>query len=198
MHATSRRVVSRSLLVEHGSTSAAGAESTARIDADLLLGVLSFRLRERLGMRNAIRQLACTDNRVALRFVMAVDEADDDAARGDVLLFRLPNASRRLLGKVLLQNAFFRFGLDPRHRLRWIGRADDDALFNATVVVDDLWRLRCTPGVGEYVAYGPFRNWFAWMPRPIMQAVCWSHGPRLFARLKARDGVGGNATHACL
>ena len=82
--------------------------------------------------------------------------------------------------------------------MHWIGRADDDALFNVTAVMNDLWQLQRLPGASEYAACGPFRNWYAWMPRPIMQAVCWSHGPRLFARLKARDGIGGNSTHACL
>ena len=128
------------------------------IRASLLLGVLTFNLKGRLARRNAIRTLSVADERVVVRFVMAADEAESDVSEGDVLLFKLRNASRRLVGKLLLQNAFYRYALDPCHTITYIGRAYDDALFNTSVIMDDLSRLQNSYASG-HVAYGPFRNW---------------------------------------
>ena len=175
-----------------------GREHIPGIRAILLVGVLSFKLPGRRQQRDAIREhwRGNDASRATLRFVLASDEADADADSEDMLLFDVSNQSRHTLGKLLLQNAFFRFALQPRHRVKYIARADDDAIFNASSLVDDLMLLMHFP----YVVYGPFRNWYQWMPREMI-GVCWSSNPGLFLKVRNRHELANssreNATHPC-
>ena len=162
----------------------------------LLIGVISFSQPGRLKLRNLLRSLLVRDPRVALRFVMAEDESATAADRddGDMLLFRVSNVSRRRLGKLLLQNAFFLHALAAK--VPFVARLDDDALVNASAVMDDLELTRHR----AHVAYGPFRNWYQWMPAE-MTATCWTRGPRLYLRVRGRHVAGNTsveeATHPC-
>ena len=119
------------------------------IRAELLLGVFSFgsrrpksgvgggaysllstRIHLRKQLRAHYRQGA--DERAVVRFVQPADEAEGDAESDDMLLLEVDRRNRSVIGKFLLQSAFFRFALLPQHRLRYIGRADDDAIVNVS------------------------------------------------------------------
>jgi len=108
--------------------------------------------------------------------------------------------NRSVIGKFLLQSAFFRFALLPQHRLRYIGRADDDAIVNVSTIIDELMAHRLLRTT-RYLVYGPLRNWFMWMPAEMVE-VCWSTSPKLFEKLHKRmveaNGSRRYQTHPCL
>ena len=135
----------------------------------LLIGVLSFNHSGRLERRQYIRALTPPHHDAVLRFVMAEDEAEMDASAGDVLLLRLgTNRSQHIslsfrgtVGKLLLQNAFFRWVVQKQFRkFRFVARADDDTLVSVPMIVGQLNRVP----THETVVYGPFGEWYWWLP----------------------------------
>ena len=105
----------------------------------LLVGVLSF-IGTAARRRRDIQRRACgADADAALRFVMVAsrEAAAEATALGDVVQVVLPqNGSRwvHVAGKLMLQNALLRFTSSLPACVRFIARADGDALFNAGAI----------------------------------------------------------------
>ena len=145
----------------------------------LVVGVLSF-IGTVARRRRDIQRRACgADADAALRFVMVASKeaAAEATALGDVVQVVLPqNGSRwvHLAGKLMLQNALLRFASSLPACVRFIARADDDALFNAGAIARLL--LPSTAAAqSELIVFGPFRNVYAWHVES-MTASCWNYG----------------------
>ena len=143
-------------------------------DADypllLLVGVMSHRSPIALGRRNAMRAMTPTARGVAIRFVLGKDTPDTDAHLPDMLAFDVKE-SGRLLGTYLLTNAFFRYATALSPRVPFIGRADDDALFNPPAVLAELMGATCSVHAG-------FENG-AYYASPIRPPACVRPGLRV-------------------
>lgn len=169
----------------------------------LLIGVMSYRSPVALGRRNAMRSLMRSTRGGAVRFVLATETPDVDAASPDVLTFSVPE-STRVLGTFLLNNAFFRHALKLHPKVPFIGRADDDSLFDPQTVLRELMAAAClqpfseptvpswltrkppacsfsaatsSPSTASAVnlVYGDFHEWYMWSPS-AMQATCFDFG----------------------
>lgn len=156
----------------------------------LHVGVLSCNQTGRLERRQIMRELIPSHPQALLQFVMAEDEAEQDAACSNVLLLALHvNHSvislvrRRKIGKFLLQNTFFRHA--ARHSTaHWVARADDDALFSLATITDMLRRV---PAVHARLSvFGPFGKFYAWLPT-LLQPTCWRSDPWGFSLRGGRD-----------
>ena len=143
----------------------------------LVVGVLSFNHSTRASRRQWIRILAGDDASARLFFVLPLDEPDSDSHFDDVLSFPIASADRFVIGKLLLQNAWYRFAVRelPKHVV-WIARMDDDAAASLPAIAGQLDRLDVRPNE-DRVVYGHHLNWYMWNPSS-MQAVCWDYGPR--------------------
>ena len=97
---------------------------------------------------------------VLVRFVMptlSVNEFASDSMSIDVMFMPIPSYRRELIGKYLLQNAFFRWSLRTLPRtVTWIVRADDDAIWSPFAL---SWRLHALSqqAVEEPIIYGSFK-----------------------------------------
>lgn len=98
------------------------------------------------------------------------------------------------VAKFVIQNAFFRRALATG--ARFIGRADDDAVFNASAIhlrllhawahapAREVRPPGATGAMGAdatrharpYIVYGPFYEWFAWDTRRL-HGVCFAYNP---------------------
>ena len=161
----------------------------------LVVGVLSF-IGTAARRRRDIQRRACgADADAALRFVMVASKeaAAEATALGDVVQVALPqNGSRwvHVAGKLMLQNALLRFASSLPACVRFIARADDDALFNAGAIARLL--LPSTAAAqSELTIFGPFRNVYAWHVES-MTASCWNYW--LSGSLRCIDSF--KATHA--
>ena len=161
----------------------------------LVVGVLSF-IGTAARRRRDIQRRACgADADAALRFVMVAsrEAAAETTALGDVVQVVLPqNGSRwvHVAGKLMLQNALLRFASSLPACVRFIARADDDALFNAGAIARLL--LPSTAAAqSELTIFGPFRNVYAWHVES-MTASCWNYW--LSGSLRCIDSF--KATHA--
>ena len=130
----------------------------------MLVGIFSWPTREGLRRRDVIRATMPLGPRALVRFVM-VAARDKTKARSSVIEdgpergvwnYRLPYAARvhsKLIGKYVLANLFLRHAATLGHR--FILRTDDDALFNAGAVAEQLARL---PLAWTHVVYGVSRE----------------------------------------
>ena len=167
------------------------SRSDARRDADgpaLLIGVVSWPTREGQRRRDSIRKLCTVSGQlVALRFVLKKAAASPvernhktAERRDDVLQFELPRAQiawrgqSDIVGKFLLLNAFFRYAASLPGTIRYVGRADDDALFNASAVALQLISLSAD---FTHVVYGSARQWYMW-DSTSMSPTCFAWSPR--------------------
>ena len=122
----------------------------------LLLGVVSWPAKEHLRRRQAIRRLAGTfDGLATLRFLMVAETEASEP--DDVLRYELPHSEwsglRAHVGKFWLCNAFLRHAatLQVAH----VGRADDDALFNASAIALQLAMQHLDALLeGKHLGYG--------------------------------------------
>ena len=178
------------------------AKTNHSSEAVVLLGVFSFsHLAGAAQRRSALRRLMPSSSAATVRFVMLASERElamEKLAHGDIWDFDLTGAgdmrSWRELGKYLLQNAFFRLAVSAEQpSYRFIGRADDDAVFNVSGVAARLasvWRLYAASSgssaasgaatarpqdSGPFLAYGAFHEWYMW-DLGKMHATCWAHG----------------------
>ena len=161
----------------------------------LVVGVLSFNGTTARRRRDIQRRACGADADAALRFVMVASEeaAAEATALGDVMQVALPqNGSRwvHVAGKLMLQNALLRFASSLPACVRFIARADDDALFNAGAIARLL--LPSTAAAqSERIVFGPFKNVYAWHVESMM-ASCWDYG--LSGSLRCINSF--KATHA--
>lgn len=152
----------------------------------MLVGVPSFRSEVALKRREAIRELmavgappAAADSRasVTVRFVMADDQRDSDAARGDCWFFPLP-ASRRAkqsygLEKYLLSNHFLRYAVTRNDTPPLLVLSDDDTVFNATSLTQQMAPFSSTPRL----VFGNVEEWFMWDPIAMI-STCFAYSSR--------------------
>ena len=101
-------------------------------------------------------------------------QAGPDTAFGDVMLCHISAFDRRRVGKLLLQNAFFRSALSSSITYRFIGRADDDAAVSLPALTSVLAQLNLRSAVRE-VVLGPIRSWYMWDPQTL-RPVCYDAG----------------------
>ena len=107
--------------------------------ASLLLGVFSWLTPESLRRRKSIRRLCTLSEDVHLRFVLP--GLASDANHSDILSFPVPaTVQLPLTGKFLLATAFLRHAVALATH-SFIGRTDDDALFNASAIALTLGML---------------------------------------------------------
>ena len=168
----------------------------------MLVGVPSHRHAVALQRREAIRELcACVDTSgaigpssadtsadaaasssaastaITLRFVMAQDQADVDRDRGDVWLFDLPAARRTKktygLEKYLLSNRFLRTAAARKDTPLLVVLADDDTLFNATLLAARMAPFARLPSL----VFGNVEEWFMWDP-VAMISTCFAYSSR--------------------
>ena len=126
---------------------------------ELLIGVMSFRSPVAAGRRHSIRQLMHRSPATAVRFVLADSAPDSDSMADDVLLLAVPE-SGRTLGTYLLTNAYLRWATKLQPAVKYIGRADDDALFDLPTVLSEV-RSVAASGWSSLI-YGPFHEWYMW------------------------------------
>ena len=98
-----------------------------------------------------------------MRFVLAAATPDQDAGLPDVLLLPVKESSR-MIGTYLLMNAFLRYAVHQT-TVSYIGRADDDSLFDLQTVLSELHAL---PRQWTNVIYGPFSEWYMWSPSAML------------------------------
>ena len=147
--------------IESGSLASLACSPLA--DARLVIGILSFRSPVGLARRQWIRNLMRVTPTAAVRFVLSNATPDEDAGAADMLLLHAAESGRSL-GTYLLTLAFFRHALAHQPRIPFIGRADDDSLFDPPTVLAELEAV----GAGAHVVYGPYHEWSQWMPRAMM------------------------------
>ena len=124
----------------------------------LLAGAISFgRSSTSQTRRHAMRTACSPSAAAALRFVMPESGYGpaEAAQHRDVLLVPVPVAHEKVLGKLLLQNAFLRYSVRLPPCVRFVARADDDSLVNLTAVarllrtthtaLGEHWDLVCAP-----------------------------------------------------
>ena len=136
--------------------------ASALTDATLLIGIMSYKGAVPLARRQQVRRLIHVEPGAAVRFVMSNSTPDRDAASPDMLLLPVVDGGRTL-GTYLNVNAFFRYALSLRPRITFIGRADDDALFDPPTILAELRAF----GPASLV-YGPFHEWYQWVPNTMM------------------------------
>lgn len=162
----------------------------------MLVGVPSHRHTVALQRRDAIRELvaggqpqaatpsssaaaaaASSAASVMLRFVMAQDQADADRERGDVWLFDLPAARRAKktygLEKFLLSNRFLREAARRADTPALVVLADDDTLFNATLLATRMAPFASLPTL----VFGNVEEWFMWDPIAMI-STCFAYSSR--------------------
>ena len=143
-------------------------------DAHLVIGILSFRSPVGLARRQWIRNLMRVTPTAAVRFVLSNATPDEDAGAADMLLLHAAESGRSL-GTYLLTLAFFRHALAHQPRIPFIGRADDDSLFDPPTVLAELEAV----GASAHVVYGPYHEWYQWMPRAMMP-TCFAYSTGRF------------------
>ena len=164
----------------------------------LLVGVFSWPTSEGARRRDVIRRrcpLSSVSGPAARRFIMPAtgNPTTSKGQHSDVLYFALPQidwkAASTTIAKYLLMNRFLREAV--RSTASFVGRADDDALFNASSIA---WQLASLPGSARLV-YGSTKQFYMW-DRSSMTATCFAWSPRR-AQLRQREQRGG-AHHPCL
>jgi hypothetical protein len=140
----------------------------------LVIGILSFRSPVGLARRQWIRNLMRVTPTAAVRFVLSNATPDEDAGAADMLLLHAAESGRSL-GTYLLTLAFFRHTLALKPRIPFIGRADDDSLFDPPTVLAELEAV----GASAHVVYGPYHEWYQWMPRAMMP-TCFAYSTGRF------------------
>ena len=149
----------------------------------LLIGIMSYRAPVALSRRHAMRSLMTLSPKTALRFVLADSTPDEDSGLPDVLLLPVKESSRTI-GTYLLTNAFLRYAVHQT-AVPYIGRADDDSLFDPTTVLSELNAL---PSQWDNVIYGPFHEWYMWSPNAMMPTCFgYSRERHLIAILQSRS-----------
>jgi hypothetical protein len=162
----------------------------------LVVGVLSFNYSGRAARRQWIRRLSDPGSTSRILFALPSDQPDEDSEMDDVLHFQVAAIDRSVIGKYLLQNAWFCFATTLPDHVLWVARMDDDAIVSGTAIATRLTRLPMNLHL-DHVVYGPFRNWYMWHPQS-MQAVCWDYSPILWfntwrASPPARAGTSAKA-----
>jgi len=141
----------------------------------VLLGVFSHatskgsKLRRDFMRATRVHHLA-----IEQRFVMSADEEPNISAaeRRDISFLRIGGSRYlSLIGKFLLQNAYFRWAMCHR-QLRLIGRLDDDVFFNSSEMVGRLLGA----DLGCPIIFGAFPSWYGWNNRSFA-GVCFDYTP---------------------
>lgn len=168
--------------------------------ASLIIGVFSWPTREGHRRRKAIRTLANPRLDVDVRFVLPEawpqDREDETVVErtGDIWRLPLPSAARRVahqIGKYLLILAYLRRAAELPYA--FIGRADDDALFNGSAVARQL--LALPAHMQGAVVFGVSRHWYMWA-RQAMEPVCFAYTPRRWELQRRQNGTGGPCSSA--
>ena len=137
----------------------------------LLVGVLQatswLSSEEALRRRAVIRELCHVEaSKATLRFVLPRQDEGRDASLGDSLLLDIPRKGNRTLRKFFLQHAFFRHAVHLNYR--FVARADEDSIFNASVIAAELARTR-----GTHVVYASMvPKWYMWNEDSLAD-LCW-------------------------
>lgn len=109
----------------------------------LFVGIMSHRSPTALGRRHAIRATIPRTPRASYAFVMSNSTPDEDCQLPDIVSLHV-RESGRILGTYLLTNEFFRYAVALTPRIPFIGRADDDALFDLPVILAEMASSMCS------------------------------------------------------
>ena len=128
-------------------------------------------------LRGGKPSAACARSRdcgtTTLRFILPEDEkAAPDAARDDVWLMRIAATGRRIYGKFLLQNAFFRKAAAAGD-YHFVARLDDDAVVPLRAMTAGLAQIHKSTSVWDpvHVVVSDLDNWAMWDPQ-LFAPVC--------------------------